>query len=75
MEGALQKAYSIRNAINEINRKFQVNEISLFCKPKITSGRNVFCLHLLIGKYINIFFVSNLTKIPIKEERLNFRET
>ena len=37
MDGVLQKVDSIMNAINEINRKVQVNEIFLFCKPKIRS--------------------------------------
>ena len=37
------------NAINEINKKGQVNEIFLFCKRRITSGWNVFYLYFLIG--------------------------
>ena len=37
------------NAIIEINRNGHVNEIFLFCKPKITSARNLLYLHLLIG--------------------------
>ena len=37
------------NAIIEMNRKGHVNEIFLYCKIKMTSGRNVIYLHLLIG--------------------------
>ena len=44
MEDILQKLDSIRNAISKVNIKFQVNEIFLFCKPKITSRGNVVTL-------------------------------
>ena len=44
MEDILQKVDSIRNAINKVNRTFQVNIFFLFCKPKITSRGNVVTL-------------------------------
>ena len=36
-------------AVNEIDRKIQMNEIFLFCETTKSYGGNVFYLHLLIG--------------------------
>ena len=49
IEGILLKGDSIRNAIDEINRKDKVNLFFLFCKLSITSGWNACYLDLLIG--------------------------
>ena len=37
LESALEKGDSVRNAINEINKKDHVNETFPFCKSTITS--------------------------------------
>ena len=49
IEGTLLKGDSIMNAIDEINRKDQVNLFFLFCNLTITSGLNACYLDLLIG--------------------------